>query len=160
MDLTCWDSVITCKIGGVDVQTLIGSATKHNYITGDDWKRLRNGGAIINDLQVSTTHIEYFSQGVSTMGDYTFKAAIAVAGGHWDMALDSAVFHVVSSAKLSVLGLGTSTALGVLFIGSDIEAQERKRKDYRELPVWIRDSVNRPPAEGIKQSADVRQLVK
>lgn len=121
-DVFCIDSsdqtnVIWCKIGNVEVKTLIDSGSKHNIVDRDSWIELKakNVQTIMRKKDADRSFNAYGGTGLRPLG--MFEAQIEIG-----QCKAKATFYVVNEIGNILLGRETATALNVLKIGYDINA--------------------------------------
>lgn len=108
---------IQCTIGGVDTTALIDSGSKRNLMDEDKWKWFKSQRIVVVSQQKQSNNRfrAYGNRLLSNLG--VFEAVIQIAGTE-----NRATFYVVKERGPLLIGRVTGYALGILKIGSDVNA--------------------------------------
>ncbi|XP_055614847.1 uncharacterized protein K02A2.6-like [Toxorhynchites rutilus septentrionalis] len=137
-------NIITCVIGGINVEMLIDSGADGNLITGEMWSKLKNDKVNVISCTKGSSRIlrAYGSQNPLVIIG-SFVADISV--GELTVRAD---FYVVEGGQRCLLGDKTAKQLGVLKVGLNINTVElcpftiikgikaRIRIDPRAVPIF------------------------
>lgn len=161
------DSVIGCLIGGVNVEVLIDSGSKHNIINDQTWSYLKQNKVVVTN-QTKTPEKTFMAYGskepLTVLG--AFDANIAIGTEN-----TTATFYVVKHGSKNLLGKDTAISLNVLRIGLGINTVEEKTfpkfkgvkleiaiddsikpvsQPYRRIPIPLETKVNAKIDELVK----------
>ena len=161
------DEVITCQVGGVNIEMLIDSGSKCNIINDTTWHNLKRCKIKIYNQVKSPEKMfkAYGSQNpLTVLGSFEAKVMVGT-----ETTTDT--FYVVKDGERNLLGKKTATALGVLKIGLNIntinDGPFPKFKDviisipidksvrpvcqpYRRVPIPLEEKINNKIQELIR----------
>ncbi|XP_060808083.1 uncharacterized protein LOC132903525 [Amyelois transitella] len=134
------DSVVSCQVGGVNVEVLIDSGSKRNIINDETWSYLKKNKVVVMN-QVKSPKKTFMAYGsmkpLTVLG--AFDANIAVGTKN-----KAATFYVVKHGSRNLLGKDTAVSLNVLKIGLGINTiQEKTFPKFKnvELDITIDSSI-------------------
>ncbi|XP_071568172.1 uncharacterized protein [Temnothorax nylanderi] len=160
------DTMIDCIIGGVHTEMLIDSGSKCNLLTASTWEELKKRKIVVSNQEKSPKQV-FMAYGstkpLSVRG--SFQADIAIGRKK-----TQATFYVIQGGTKNLLGKNTTITLGVLHLGTRVNAIETfpKFKDisvdipidksvkpvaqpYRRIPIPLEEKVNKKIEELINQ---------
>lgn len=130
------NEMVSCVIGGVQVQMLIDSGCKHNLLTDKTWKMMKLAKVKVTEQngKPNKTFLAYGSTvPLKLIG--SFRSEISIAGNTEDT-----TFYVVDGGTRNLLGKTTSLALGVLKIGlgvSNVGEEPQQMPKVKDVLVHI-----------------------
>ncbi|XP_055623066.1 uncharacterized protein K02A2.6-like [Toxorhynchites rutilus septentrionalis] len=109
-------NVVTCEIGGINIDLLVDSGAEANLITEKAWNILKTRGVEVKFSEKGSDRIlrGYASERPMTILG-RFIAVVAVGSNQ-----EEAEFFVVKGGERSLLGDTTAKRLGVLWIGTHV----------------------------------------
>lgn len=128
------DAVVTCKVGGAEVNMLIDSGCKHNLITDKTWTELKKKKVKVTD-QIPRPEKTFLAYGSKTplklLG--SFRSEIEIANKS-----KNTIFYVVDGGTRDLLGKQTAIELGVLKIGLQVnQIGEQSFPKFKDVLVQI-----------------------
>lgn len=127
------DDQISCQIGGIRIDMLIDSGSKHNIIDEVTWQYMSQNSAIIMSKHRSTTKtFMAYATHTPLKVNLVFDAEVSIEGGPSKPKI--ATFYVIEKGERPLLGKMTAKELGVLSIGIPNEQSIVNRIRTKQKP--------------------------
>ncbi|XP_055604219.1 uncharacterized protein K02A2.6-like [Uranotaenia lowii] len=122
-------NVISCKIGGVDVDLLVDSGSDANLIPDSEWERLKQAKVVVRKcIKGSSRILKGYANDSPLPIIGTFVANVKAGSSSVE-----AEFYVIKGGQRSLLGDSTSKQLGLLKVGLDAYQVSSDTKPFSKI---------------------------